>query len=222
MRIFLLGNSQATALGVPRDRSYPALLRRKVLPQHEWHVMAMNGWSVRDFDFHLDNVLVVEPDVVVLQIGIVEASRRILSEREKRLLYRFPGTRRLTKFLHDHRKRVVLLRNRFGLDTRLYTPDEFDRRVGVLVERIVSSGAKPVIVETPRFGLAYEAEHFPLINDDVEVFNSVLRRHEAVPFFDLADDLDAIWQAGTVHFNQSGHELAARRIGERVAAVLTS
>ncbi len=212
----MLGNSQATGVGVPPGSSYPALLRAEHLPQHEWHVWAMSGWSVRDFDTHLESVLLVEADLVIVQVGIVECSRRILSEREKRLLYLVPGARLVTRFLHDRRQRVILLRNRLGFDTRLFEPADFEGSLVRVLERARAAGAQTIVLEIPSFGPRYEQEHFPLINDDIRIFNAVLRRHGAVPFVDAGDELESIWQPATVHFNEQGHALAAARIAARI------
>jgi hypothetical protein len=216
MRVVLLGNSQSTATGVQPGESYPSLLRRELLPAHEFHPLAMTGWSVRDFNTHLENVTMVEPDLVVMQVGIVECSRRILSEREKRALARLPRSNLLTKALHDRRQSVIRFRNRIGADTRLFTPAEFDREVAALTKTLGAAGADVVLLEIPPFGPRYEEIHFPLINDDIRIFNEVLRRHGAVPTIGAHDDLESLWQVGTVHFNRAGHELRASRVLERI------
>jgi hypothetical protein len=217
VKIVVVANSQGTpAGGVTAEAAYPAVLARELAPAHECVPYAESGWSIRDFNAHLDDVLAYAPDLVIAQVGIVEASRRILSTREKKLLARVRGSARLTKWLHDRRKEVIVWRARLHIDTRLFSPKEFDREVAAFVERLTAAGVRTLLLETPQFGAAYEREHFPLINDDIEIFNRVLRRYGAVPILSADDDRESIWVAPTVHFDERGHTLAATRIAERL------
>lgn len=212
MRIFLLGNSQSTPAGIEPEQALSTQLRDALVPEHEFHLLAVSGWSIIDFAAHLHNVTLVRPDVVVLQVGIVECSRRILSEREKRLIARIPRSRVITKWLHDRRQRVIRARHRLGIDTRLFTVAEFERSVADVVEELEAGGARVIVLEVPPFGAAYEEQWFPLINEDAELFNSVLRQHGSVPLLTHRDPLDDLYQSGTVHFTPAGHRLAAARI----------
>jgi lysophospholipase L1-like esterase len=212
----LATNSQGTALGVAAGASYPELVRDALAPQHDVSIAAESGWSIRDFNAAVDRLLTPVPDLVVVQIGIVECSRRILSTFEKRVLARVPRSAKLTKFLHNRRQAVVLLRNRLHLDTRLFGLREFNDEVAQFAAGIAAAGVDLMILEIPRFGDDYERRYFPLINEDIELFNAVLRRHGAVPFVTPDDSGDEIWQAGTVHFSRRGHELAAARLADLI------
>ncbi|HVN59806.1 MAG TPA: SGNH/GDSL hydrolase family protein [Gaiellaceae bacterium] len=217
MRIVIVANSQGTpAGGVSVGSSYPELVQRGLAAEHAVAIYAESGWSIRDFNAHVDEILALQPDLVVLQVGVVECSRRILSTREKRLLQRIRGSTRLTLWLHDRRKGVILWRSRLRIDTRLFGVGEFDREIARFVSRLRQGGVRCLLLETPQFGLAYEREHFPLLNEDIELFNRVLRRHGAVPILRPGDDIESIWIAGTVHLTERGHALVAERLVERL------
>lgn len=218
MRVFILANSQGTAAGVELAKTYPMLVRDELAPEHEVHVLAFSGWSIADFNRHLDNVVGLEPGLVVVQVGIVECSRRILSTREKHVLSFVPGSRHLTRFLHDRRRRVVLARHRLGLDTRLFTPAQFEAELKALVKRVNAAGADVLLLEIPPFGTAYERRHFPLINEDIELFNQVIRGFDSVDLLKSDDPLEDLWVEGTVHLNAEGHRLFAARLREIVYA----
>jgi lysophospholipase L1-like esterase len=217
VRIVLVSNSQGTPAGVDAGQHYPALVRNQLVPEDEVHLLVVSGWSVGSVTLNVSNIVDVEPDVVVLQLGIVEAARRILSTREKDLLRRFGRlSRPLTRLLHTRRQQVIRLRNTLGLDTRLYSPEQFDREIRELLSALTARGIDAVLLEIPPFSPEFEREHYPLIGDDVETFNSILRRNGAVPLLPPGTDTHSIWQPGTVHFTREGHRIAAERIVELV------
>ncbi len=209
MRIALLSNSQGTDAGVSAAETYPELVRARLASEHEVRVMAMSGWAIGDFNAHIDDVLADDPELVVLQVGIVECAQRILSEREKRILQRVPGSRRLTAFLHARRTRVIRARRALRIMTCLYTLERFRDEVDSFVAALGSRGVDVLLVRIPRFSDAYEAEFYPYINEDIELFNTALVERGAVPLVSEADTDVAIWQPGTVHLNAEGHRAAA-------------
>jgi len=216
IRVYLLANSQGTGAGLESGRAYPFIARDALVPRYDVHVLAVSGWSIREFNHNRENVTELRPDLTVLQVGIVECSRRILSGREKRILAAVPGGRRLTKALHDRRRQVIRARNRLGLNTRLFSVEEFEREVSGFVTAVETSGSRVLVLETPTFGPAYERRWFPLINEDIGLFNRVLRQFGAVQLLPADADLEAVWVPGTVHLNKRGHELAAERLASLV------
>lgn len=212
MRIVLAANSQGTEMGVAPGENYPERVRRLLAGTHEVELVLESGWTIREFNAHVDRLLASSPDVVVLQAGIVECARRILSEREKRMLARVPGSSRLTKLLHDHRPAVIRLRQRLRLDTRVCGVEEFERELAGLRDALAAGGAALLPLEIPQFAPEYAARHFPLVNEDIDLFNSVLRRFGAVEWLRPEDDLAAAWQPGTVHLTPEGHRRAAARL----------
>jgi hypothetical protein len=218
LKIALLANSQGTTKGALQVLPYADLLRGALAPAHEVVVRAESGWTIRDFNRHLDDVLAVDPDLILLQVGIVECSRRILSAAEKRIIRRLPRRHALTKFLHDRRPDVIRWRARLHINTRLYTVTEFSAEIEEFLARCRAADSDALLLEIPCFGAAFERKHFPLINDDIALFNGPLRRNGAVPIFEPGDPIETIWQEGTVHFTAAGHELVAERIAARIEA----
>lgn len=184
------------------------------------HVLAVSGWSIREFNFHRENITELEPDLVVVQVGIVECSRRILSARAKRTWAAVPGGGVATKFIHDRRRQVIRLRNRLRMDTRLFTTDEFRRELAIFVAAVTGTGGRLLVLEIPSFGRQYEALNFPLINEDIALFNSVLREFGAVPMLPRDADLESVWVSPTVHLTQDGHRLAAAHLERLVETAI--
>ena len=221
MRIVIVANSQGTAAGsgagwLEEGEEYPELIRRTVCSDHEVVSFARSGWSIRDFLAHAEEITDLRPDLVVVQIGIVECTQRILSEREKAFFYRLRGGRQVTRWLHDRRNAVIAWRRRLGITTRLVPIGEFAAALDTLAARLTKDGARLLFVEIPRFGTAYERAHFPGINRDIAQYNAVIRAHRSIEALRADDDLDEIWQPGTVHLTREGHCLFATRMIEAV------
>ena len=177
---------------------------------------ARSGWSIRDFVAHTDEITALHADLVVIQIGIVECTQRILSEREKAFFYRLRGGRRITRWLHDRRNGVIAWRRRLRITTRLVPIGEFTAALDTFATRLTDDGAQLLFVEIPRVGTTYERVHFPGINRDIAEYNAVIRTHTSVELLKPEDELDGIWQPGTVHLTRDGHRFFATRLIEAI------
>ncbi len=212
-KIYLISNSQGTSNGVNEEESYPSLLQ-KALPDYEWHFLIISGGSVKEFNSYLENIVLVKPDFAIFQIGIIDCVRRILSEKEKKMLKALPLGWMISKTLHDHRKTTIRWRHRFKMNCRKVNPKIFSQELLNMVQKLTGHGIKCLFLEIPKFDSRYEQKFYPLINDDVDRYNEIIRRFNSSPLFSLKDDLYSIWQQGTVHFNQEGHRRVAERIKE--------
>lgn len=223
MRFALIANSQATAIGVAYEESYPCLLKSRLEAKgHDLVAFAMSGWSVREFNANLESVLLVRPSVVIIQLGIIECARRVLSNEEKAVLRHIPFSRHLTKFLHDRRKSVIVWRNRLGINARFMGVRVFEREFERLCSTIAGRDIFSLVVEVPYFSSAYEKEYYPFLNEDNEMFNRVMRKRKAVQIIPSQGTPEGIWQPGTVHFNRAGHCLFAEGLfGEIERRVLS-
>lgn len=211
-RVYLLSNSQGTRAGLMEDeKSYPQLLK-EILPEIEFHYLLISGKLITDFYSNLENLLLVHPDLVIFQTGITDCARRILSDREKKILSLIPLSRVITKFLHDHRKTVIKLRNRLGINTRSVSLGQFEQTHKKIHASLTAHNIKVLYLEIPNFSQKYEDQYYPLINEDIEIYNKILRNYGARSLFNSSDDILSIWQSETVHWNASGHVFVAQRL----------
>ena len=217
-KIFVIANSQGTTSGVTEGESYPYLLQR-ILPDYHYHFFILSGGSIREFETHIGNILLVNPDLVIFQIGIMECARRILSETEKKVLKKLPLGWMITKKLHDHRKWTIQWRNRFNINSRKMTPGVFRDGIRSLSEKLNRYHIQYLFLEIPYFSPQYEREYYPLINEDIHVYNQIIGEFNSAPIVYPEDDLYSIWQQGTVHFNKAGHQLVAERIKKIILEV---
>lgn len=207
----LVTNSQGTSRGLDEGETYPGLIQKKI-DEIEFHFWLKGGGTVKEFDDHKENILRPNPDLVFFQVGIVECTRRILSNRAKHFFKALPKGQIITKLIHDYRNKVIRLRNFLGLNTRKMTPEEFDRRLDNLVGTLQDRGIQCALAKIPRFTEDYQDEFFPYINEDIELYNSVLEKYDAFPLV-KNNIMKRDWLVeGTVHFNQKGH----RKIAEKM------
>jgi len=214
----LITNSQGTSAGVGYNENYPSLLREKLNKNnYELHMLLMSGWSIKNFNVHIDNIISVRPDIVVVQIGIIECAKRILSDNEKRIIkYILLFHSFITNFLHKYRKKVILLRNKLKLNVRKMNLNDFTIELENFYNALQEYNIKLVMVKIPYFDKKYEKDHYPLINEDIEIYNAVIDNY---PNFDLIKKNNKfydIWQSGTVHFTKNGHRLFAKKLYEQL------
>jgi hypothetical protein len=91
------------SLGLPRTK--PEVVRYEetwvyqISKQHEVHQLSIGGGEVIDFAEQLIYLKMFEPDVVILQIGIVDCAPRALTKLENKLINKYYITRRLANKL---------------------------------------------------------------------------------------------------------------------------
>jgi lysophospholipase L1-like esterase len=218
MLVQIITNSQGSSVGVAPGENYPALAGTYLGPQYDVRPLVVSGWTLADIVNNLDdNVVFLKPDLVVFQIGIVEAAQRILSNREKNLLALLPFGRHITAAMHRHRASVLGWRKRLGIGTRVVEPKEFERLLDGLAAKLRSNGIRFVFVPVPLFPDEGRSLSHPLINEDVSLYNGMLARFECLAIG--ADVHDRYFQSGTVHLSVEGHNWVARSLADELRRI---
>lgn len=217
IRVSLLSNSQGTSAGVAAGEAYPVRLRTLLGSAYEVHWLLMSGWTIADLRPHLrDNVVALEPDVVVLNYGIVEAAQRILAPRAKRVLATTPWGRWITGALHARRSSVLRLRERAGVQTRLMAPGSFAEMVVAIAAELEAAGIAVLFLEMPEIPDGGAALRHPFVNDDIRLFNSLLPAGKTIRLPAVAPE-GSLLQDGTVHFSPMGHLVVAETLAAAIS-----
>lgn len=221
-RILLASNSQGTSVGVSQEQNYPSILQEKLGPEFEVHRILISGWTLRDlFNNLTDNVLSIDPDLVVMHFGIIESAQRILSNWEKRLLLLLPLGGKVSGFLHRNRSAVLRIRHSLGIQARQVTLHEYSDTVRSVVACLDHHKISHLFLRTPSFSDGGTALNHPFIDEDVETYNAVLDKYESVAI----ETCVAGWtmndyQFGTVHFSKTGHEKVATLLFNEITSRL--
>ena len=220
--VVLLTNSQGTSAGVELQEAYPVLLASELKGIVELHRISVGGWKINDFlDILDDNVLAIRPDIVIIQIGIVEGAQRILSLLEKRILRIIPFGRKISKWAHRRRAFVLKMRKRLGFAARVQSPFIFKTYVNTVWEKITLTGSQCVFVEIPKFVDGGQNLRHPFINNDIEIFNQILRHYSSISCDTIVEKLQGnMYQTESVHFSREGHQEIAAKLIDDLAGML--
>jgi len=218
-KVVLLTNSQGTSTGVHLEEAYPAQLSRCLAHQVDIHRISIGGWSTVNFVEILDdNVIVLRPDIVIVQTGIVECAQRILSDSEKKILRFVLFGSSLTKWMHQHRASVLRIRQRIGMTTRSLKPSASASHVDAIHQKLRDAGIKCAFIEVLKFSDGGIDLRHPFINDDIDAYNAVLRQYDSISVDAIVEELGArLYQPNSVHFTIEGHKAIASALAVEVA-----
>jgi len=172
---------------------------------------AVSGLHIRDIAKNIDSLIALRPNLVVLQIGIIECTRRILSRFEKHVLYGIPLTRPLTRYLRKKRTATIRIRDLLRITVREIHPGEFEKSISFVKTRLEKENIRVVFVCIPHYPKSFEDELYGL-NDDIDMYNAILNKFCGVHIFNDNENLEEFYNKGTVHFTCRGHDEVAKRM----------
>lgn len=237
LRIVVLADS----LAMPRDEGGARLLWEETWPYRlnerlrrdglDAEVLNCGARARRADHIHgtefLEHVAYKRPDVVCLEVGIVDCAPRVFSVREKRLLNRRWFPRRL-------RERIVASRSRRRPE--LIAPDplrkvdtaprDFERLVRLFARRLGELEWRPKLILVPILSDPRLTEpRSPGHTRNVELYNDVLRRvarETGATFVEPGTVLGRAGEAQSLFFPDGYHLTApgCLLLAERVAAAL--
>lgn len=146
----------------------------------------------------------IKPDIVVLQVGIVDCYPRAIKKGELSLLLRMPGT--VSRFVHRLVKRfyarLIVFRG-----IRYVSPASFEANLQALSSAF--DGARILVVPIAPPSAAYRARN-PRIAPSVEEYNQLLKRHFPAGYLGNcypANAAEVIFMSDNHHLNETGNGL---------------
>lgn len=211
-KLFIISNSQGTDLGVQKGDNYPILVQKYFRDNFETGLLLRSGWSVINFCNHIEDICQLKPNLVIIQIGIIDCAKRILSEKEKFLLSFIPHGKKITKFLHKNNAQVIRIREKLSVTTRVVPEKEFEKRLTCLLTFLNKFNIRYFLIDIPI--LPSNCPYNILINKDIVQYNNIMKRFGSKTMIYKSDNLEKIFQSGPgiVHFSKFGHRLIADRI----------
>jgi lysophospholipase L1-like esterase len=191
----------ADSLSLPReqpehcsyDNTWPQLLKRNFIV----HQVSIGGATVKELLRQLEYHKAFQPDLVVIQSGIVDCAPRALSKLELEILSRYKLTRKtILKFIQSRATRFRKLRS------TSYTPVPAYRAT---LEAIVSKlpGAQVFALSILPGNSAYE-KLVPGIQTSIVKYNNVLQEVFKERYISL-DDIDRTGiMSDHIHLNEAG------------------
>lgn len=238
MKIAILADS----LALPREDvggsdllevTYPFLLEKALRARFGGAAPLIfeRGMRRRTIEYVLDEwneqVELKKPDVVIIQVGIVDCAPRVFLRREASFVanIRFSWLRnRIFKFTHDHRKSIVQFRR------KVYVPlPRFERLVQTVVLKAEETRVKSLvfinIVSPPD---SVEARS-PGFQDNVIAYNRVIQEQTKHSFVTLIDLNRIVEDEGGsdqltvdgIHLSERGHILLAELLEKHLLSMLS-
>ncbi|HEY9049471.1 MAG TPA: SGNH/GDSL hydrolase family protein [Ohtaekwangia sp.] len=197
-RILVVGDS----LTLPRDKpetcvyqnTWPELLKKSFIV----HQVSIGGGTIRDLHRQLEYYKAYNPDIVILQSGIVDCAPRSLSQFEVMVLEKNWFTRKF--FLPLVKRNSKFLRKVRG---KTYTPaGTFSSFLDKIKKQL--PGAKIYSLAILPTNDQYELV-VPGITKKVKEYNEILKKHFGTGFISL-DEIDRKGiMSDHIHLNEIGH-----------------
>lgn len=139
MKKLIISNSQGTYKdtdGIPYT---------EILADEQTYIYAKSGLDIKDILNEYKNIFNLnKPEIVIIQIGIIEVANRILSDRTKKFFYKFGYLGKIiTKFIWINRYNWLKLKKLIGLkDYQKMTISEFRQHYDDLINKLLMGGGK--------------------------------------------------------------------------------
>lgn len=156
-----------------------------------------------------DYYAALKPDIVVVQVGIVDCYPRAIKKAELSILLRLPGfvSRPVHRLVKRFYSRLIASRG-----IRYVPPASFRANMSALSE--IFAGAKMLVVPIAPPSVAYQARN-PLIAQSVEEYNQLLREEFGTGFISDCYPVGAvaeIFLSDNHHLNAAGNDLVLEAV----------
>lgn len=228
MKILLVSNSQGTPAGLPEDESGSCYTRlvQDALPGFGFACFTFSYLHAGTVDTQFREIVSSNrPDLVVLQLGIIEAALRILPKRVRDFLGAVPGGAFVTKAIHDRQGPWRRFLARRGWRFQDVPCEAFRTHLGNIAARCAAAGIRLAVVRIPPPSLRCERGNFPGNAAEIARYDAAIDEAAASLRFDVVDPFrgnadptrDSLYLPDSVHFSAAGHRLVARNILEYLA-----
>ena len=215
MRIVVIADS----LGLPRsengikvryESTYPFLLGREN-KNHEIVNFSERSKTIIDARNEINEVLLYEPECIIVQIGIVDCAPRIFSIKEKFILSKLPASIRTRVIEYRKKKRVSTKRN--PLSKAYVKPDDFKKTYLDLIINLKRSNKELKIIIVPIIGFLKSLEMKSIgFSNNIRMYNDLLAEianesKSSLIAIDLFFDREDCFVDDFYHLSEYGHVL---------------
>ncbi|MGH7438093.1 MAG: hypothetical protein ACRENE_20615 [Polyangiaceae bacterium] len=160
-----------------------------------------------------------EPEILVLQVGIVDCAAKALSENERKIVARLPAIvqRPIHRFIRDNYARIVRFRDITYVPKNVF-------RANLLRLKDTFSSCAFVVVPIGAPNRAYSRKN-PLIARNIAGYNAELAEVFGEAFLSetfTGEDLETLYIEDHHHLSKAGHRLVTRHVSERIRTLVAN
>ncbi|MBP3817415.1 MAG: hypothetical protein J6H31_03860 [Butyrivibrio sp.] len=214
MRILLLTDS----LGCPR---------REINVDNTWTDRIIKKWSSHDMYFYthckhglslgdidITYINEIEPDVIIMQVGVVDASRRALSRKEVKIISKLPLIRTIVKKIcNKFHYRITKVRN-----INYCSLNDFK----CIIKKIINeTGACVVFLKIAPPGKTLKRKVYNIQND-IDKYNNAIKENCMLRFLDpyVGNVDDYILESDGHHLNLRGEEMVFCAVDRFISEIM--
>ena len=197
MKILVITDSLGLPREIPEKVEHKQTWVSMLKESHEVYQLSIGGGVLKDFLKQLVYLNLFSPDLVIIQLGIVDCAPRALTQFENDFINRFSITRKLAKKYLP--KYSSFLRKKRQIT---YTSiKDFEKGLKLIVKtfncKILSIGIVPPSNN-------YE-EYLFGIKNKVNLYNDCLNRVFKKGYIDISSIEDSMVMTDHIHLNKKGH-----------------
>ncbi len=209
MKILILTDSLSLPRVVGKDevlyeQTYPYLLKQN-RPEDEIIAVGIGGGTVYDINRQVDYYKVFRPDVVFIQVGIVDAAPRAFTRIELQVLQKL----RLIGIFMKFKNQIRTLRNKHYTERSM-----FEKYIKGIQQKIVKLNPNAQIYFIGILPTSEDYEKIlPGITQNVNQYNEVLKANGTyIETTDIDTEIDILDDHH--HLSSSGHQKIANKVSE--------
>jgi len=208
MKILVITDS----LGLPRNKpekvAYNETWVEMLKKIHDVHQLSIGGGVIGDFLKQLTYIELFSPDLVIIQIGIVDCAPRALTKFENDFINRFTITRKLAnKYLPKY---INFLRKKRQVS---YTTLSDFKKGLILMRQTFTNDIITIGIVPP--SVNYE-EYLIGIKNKVKLYNECLSDVFEKNFIDISNIKDNMLMTDCIHLNKEGHKYIYQVINKKI------
>lgn len=186
----------------------------------EFFYSTKNGFDTEALILMLQKeFLLYRPDIIILQVGIVDCAPRVLSKRELSIVSHLGFISKfLNKIIKKYYSKLSTIRNISYVDI-----DQFEHNLNKFCSQFNNTRIFAVAIAKP--SIKYR-EKSPLIIERYSKYNEVLRKIFGNNFIDpyimmTKEELERIYISDGYHLNTYGHKIVAKIVGRYLVNINT-
>lgn len=198
------------SLGLPRDKpelvNYDQAWTNMFDSNLRVHKCSLGGGIIKDFTEQIVYLKRFDPDIVFLQLGIVDCAPRALTMLENRFINHFRITSKMAeKFLPKY---TPILRKRRQIS---YTSPPMFKNYLEYIQNSFNCKVYSIGIVPPSD--SYE-EHIYGVKKKVTLYNTILQDVFKTEFIDISDIKGNMVMSDNIHLNTIGHKFLFNKVNE--------